>query len=326
MPGQWGADSSEVVTPTGGIFDLVAEYQKQGPPLWGFARMALSGKVTVLHQFSGSEGVPAGGKGQRTLAYGADGDIYGIGYQQPTGISQLFIFRFTPAGQYSQLLTIPMSNAGMSHFPLIAASDGNLYGTFSRGGTVGTGLIYQASLTGQYKMVAGFPATAMSEPYSLNEGADGNLYGSTNFNQLFSYNLATQKLSLVYAMNAQGTQARCPCPLIEGMDGKLYGYSGIGGPAGVGDVFSLDLGLTPPSPVVSGLYPASGAVGSKVLLWGNYLLGTQSVTFNGVTATSFQVTSKESVLATVPTGATSGPITITTHNGSLTTTQSFTVQ
>jgi len=45
-----------------------------------------------------------------------------------------------------------------------------------------------------------------------------------------------------------------------------------------------------------------------------------------VPATTLSVTSVNSAYATVPAGATSGPVTITTANGSVTTTGSFTVQ
>ena len=114
---------------------------------------------------------------------------------------------------------------------------------------------------------------------------------------------------------------------MEGMDGKLYGVTPRGGPyPGVGAIFSLDIGLPKPLPVVSGLFPASAAAGQKVILWGNYLLGATSVTFNGIPATIVRSTSKQSVMATVPTGATTGPVTVTTPNGSFTTTQNFTVQ
>jgi hypothetical protein len=50
------------------------------------------------------------------------------------------------------------------------------------------------------------------------------------------------------------------------------------------------------------------------------------VTFNGVPAAAFQVNSTQAVMATVPAGATTGPVTITTANGSVTTKQSFTVE
>jgi hypothetical protein len=67
-------------------------------------------------------------------------------------------------------------------------------------------------------------------------------------------------------------------------------------------------------------------VSQTVTLWGNYLLGATSVAFNGVLATDVLVTSVHSVRVTVPAEATTGPVSVTTANGSFTTTKSFTVQ
>jgi hypothetical protein len=55
------------------------------------------------------------------------------------------------------------------------------------------------------------------------------------------------------------------------------------------------------------------------------LLDVTSVTFNGLPASGVSVTSGQSAWVNVPTGATTGPVTITTPNGSYTTTQNFTV-
>jgi uncharacterized protein (TIGR03437 family) len=74
------------------------------------------------------------------------------------------------------------------------------------------------------------------------------------------------------------------------------------------------------------MVPDSGATGQKIILWGSHLLGATSVSFNGVPAAAFQVNSTQAVVAAVPAGATTGPVTITTANGSFTTTQSFTIQ
>ena len=62
------------------------------------------------------------------------------------------------------------------------------------------------------------------------------------------------------------------------------------------------------------------------LLWHSLPLGATSVTFNGTPAAQVVVTSIQSVLVAVPPGATTGPVTITTANGSFTTTQDFTVE
>jgi hypothetical protein len=175
-------------------------------------------------------------------------------------------------------------------------------------------------------VVANFPATGMSDPRSLLQASDGNIYGTTNFNQIFRYNLATHALTLAYQLNAGSVQGKCECQLIEGMDGKIYGVTPNGGPTGLGIVFSLDFGLPKPLPLVSGIYPPSGPVGKQVILWGNYLLGATSVAFNGTPAVNPISTSVQSILVTVPSGATTGPVTVTTANGGFTSTQVFTVQ
>ena len=65
---------------------------------------------------------------------------------------------------------------------------------------------------------------------------------------------------------SNSSQDHCPCQLIEGMDGELYGVSPVGGISGTGVVFSLDIGLPNPLPQVSQIVPTSGAVGQQVPL------------------------------------------------------------
>jgi hypothetical protein len=66
-------------------------------------------------------------------------------------------------------------------------------------------------------------------------------------------------------------------------------------------------------------------VGSTVTIRGDHLIGTTAVTFNGVSA-AFKVLNVQFITATVPSGATSGTITVTNAGGVTTSTQHFTVQ
>jgi hypothetical protein len=320
LPAGWGSAWQTIAAP-GLLYDIVGVTSPQGSTTFGFAQISEMGQFTLLHQFSGTEGVPTG----INLALGADSNFHGIGNQQAGGISPGFIFRMTPKGEYSQLLSFPTFPT-QGFLPIISASNGNLYGLFGGGGPTNSGELYQATLSGQLQTVAYFPAS-MAVPQTLMQASDGNIYGSTNTSVIFRYDLTTHALTTAYEMAHNGSQGLCYCQLIQGMDGKLYGVTGNGGPwPGIGAVFSLDLGLPKPKPVVTALYPATGAVGQDVMLWGKYLLAASSVTFNGVPSTTIHITSGQSVSATVPAGATSGPVTVTTPNGSFTTTQAFSVQ
>jgi hypothetical protein len=67
-------------------------------------------------------------------------------------------------------------------------------------------------------------------------------------------------------------------------------------------------------PAVSSFSPTSGKTGSIVTISGSAFTGTASVTFNGAAA-PFSVTSYSQITATVPAGATTGPIAVTTAGG-----------
>ncbi len=79
------------------------------------------------------------------------------------------------------------------------------------------------------------------------------------------------------------------------------------------------------TPVVLNFSPASGAVGSSVVIIGNSFTGATKVTFGGVKATVFSVDSYTQITATVPANAKTGKIQVTTPGGTATSSTSFTV-
>jgi uncharacterized protein (TIGR03437 family) len=70
--------------------------------------------------------------------------------------------------------------------------------------------------------------------------------------------------------------------------------------------------------------PTSRKVGQRVAILGTNLTGTTSVTFNGIAAT-FKVISGSLISASVPTGATTGPVQVVTPSGTLTSNVPFSV-
>ena len=106
--------------------------------------------------------------------------------------------------------------------------------------------------------------------------------------------------------------------MTQGSDGSLYGTTTGGGSGQGSTVFQLNLGLAPPLPQLRLAQPSSGAVGTTIRLAGNHLLNLTGVSFNGTPAT-FTPINVNYAEAVVPAGAASGPITVTTMNGSVTT-------
>jgi len=79
------------------------------------------------------------------------------------------------------------------------------------------------------------------------------------------------------------------------------------------------------APTLTSFSPVSGAVGSTVIITGTNFGCTSAVKFNTTTATAFTVNSATQIQATVPTGATTGKITVTNTVNSAVSTTDFTV-
>jgi hypothetical protein len=122
----------------------------------------------------------------------------------------------------------------------------------------------------------------------------------------------------------EGTLGGVPAGVYPQSTLKVYpeGY-----PAGVISGTGTDVTITGAAvsaPTISGASPNSGAVGSATTINGTNFTGATAVRFNG-TAATFTVLSATSINATVPAGATTGIVAVTTPSGTATSTGSFTV-
>ena len=83
--------------------------------------------------------------------------------------------------------------------------------------------------------------------------------------------------------------------------------------------------VTGTEPIISDFSPTNGVAGALVVIEGRYFAGATSVKFNGVNAASFFVTAPTQISATVPTGATTGPITVSSLSGTGASARAFVV-
>ena len=80
-----------------------------------------------------------------------------------------------------------------------------------------------------------------------------------------------------------------------------------------------------PAPTISSFSPASGPVGTNVLINGTNLSAVSGVQFNGVAASVWKIVSATQISATVPLGATTGAVRVSTATTSATSPTAFTV-
>jgi uncharacterized repeat protein (TIGR03803 family) len=214
---------------------------------------------------------------------------------------------------------------GGSFSGLIQASDGNFYGVTFNGGPEDTGALFRMTPSGTITVLHTF--TNGSEgawPGGLIQATDGFLYGTTTGRAkygngaLFRATLAGNPTVLHNFINSSGIQ---PSSLIQHTNGMLYGFAAGGGKYGEGVAYSVDIGARP---FVSYL-PTYGRAGALVQILGQGFTSSSQVSFNGKLAASPVVVYPTYLRVMVPSGATTGPITVTTDNGTLTSNKVFIV-
>jgi uncharacterized repeat protein (TIGR03803 family) len=286
-------------------------------------KVTSAGVFQSLYNFDSTQGCAP----YSPLALGSDGDFYGTTL---SGGSNGFgtVFKITPAGDFTLLHSFGYSDGVGPYAPLMQASDGNLYGTTYDGGANVAGTIFEITTTGTFSVIHNFyPHVQDGEtPLSgLVQGSDGNLYGTTseggssNAGTIYVISPGGANYSVLYSFDGV-TAAEPQAGLFQNTNGILYGDTYAGGSAGYGAFFSFDNALQSfVSPV-----PAFGAVGKTIGILGQGFTGTTAVSFNGTPAT-FHVASNTYLTATVPRGATTGVVTVTTPSRVLKSSQVFRV-
>jgi uncharacterized repeat protein (TIGR03803 family) len=164
-------------------------------------------------------------------------------------------------------------------------------------------------------------------PGSLLQGSDGYLYGTARYGgangegTLFRISTSGANFAVLHTFHeASGIQ---PVTLMQHTNGFFYGDTTRGGLSFEdGVLFRLDMGL---HPFVTYLN-TYGRVGMTVELLGDGFTSDSQVSFNGVAATGISDVGPSFMKVVIPAGATTGPITVTTTKGTLTSNKVFVVR
>ena len=151
-------------------------------------RITAQGSLTILHQFSGTDGTGRDGTSPRAaLMQAADGNFYGTTYAGGT-LGYGTMFRMAADGVVTILHSFTRADGAYPVAALIQGSDGNFYGTTSDGGGGGftAGTVFQSTPSG----VVATLYTFRWSPYDggwdvgphakLLQARDGHFYGTAS--------------------------------------------------------------------------------------------------------------------------------------------------
>lgn len=301
-------------------------------------KLTSAGVLTTLYSFCAQSGCTDGSQPYAGLIQATNGNFYGTtegGGANDSGT----VFEITSAGGLTTLYSFcaqTLCTDGASPLAgLVQGTNGNLYGTTMGGGANnGHGTVFEITTSGTLTTLYSFCAqTSCADGASplakLIQATDGNFYGTTsaggNSNACINgcgtlYKIATAG-QLTTLQNFNLTNGYDPSGgLMQATNGIFYGTTYQGGTDLYGTVFSLSEGL--------GSFvetrPTSGNPGTKVIILGTNLTGATSVSFNG-TAATFTVVSRAEITTTVPKGAATGTVVVTTPKAKLDSNVVFTV-
>jgi uncharacterized repeat protein (TIGR03803 family) len=295
-----------------------------------------TGKLTVLHSFCSLAHCADGYNPIYPPIQGSNGNIYGTTLYDGQNSSGV-LYELTSSGDYQVLhnfcYSSPCEGGGQPNM-ITAGANGNVFGTALYGGTLGNGTAFAITSTNQYRVIANFDYLRGGPSAGMAQASDGNLYGTTvgpgsgqSGGTIFEVTPEGRYTDFYMFGECSVNGYRPDTTLLQGTDGILYGTTSYGGNgtngdgcAGYGTMFSLSNGLNPLVETV----PTGGSVGQSVIVLGNNLTGSTSVTFHGVEA-KFTVESDTYIKATVPAGATTGVVSVVTPSGTLNSNPQFVV-
>lgn len=316
------------------------------------------GKITKLHTFTGYP--TDGARPIGALVQGSDGDFWGTTYEGGAN-NEGTIFKISASGSYtlvySFLYAEPDLLGEQPAAGLTLGSDGNLYGVTELGGQSGYGTIFKVTNGGTVTFLHSFcSVTACRDGIipetPLVQHTNGKFYGTASGNSLCCGVFYSFDMGLAPFTRLPVTQGKVGST-VQFLGQSFTGATSVsfdGTPATSFKIVS-DTFLTAKVPVgartgevsivtsagtllgshnfkvlpaVTGLSVTSGAVGTPVTITGSGLTQASKVTFGGVKAV-FSVTNDSAIATTVPTGAKTGKVAVTTLGGTASSAATFTV-
>lgn len=346
-----GAVTAPLIQATDGYFYGTA-YSAGASNCGVVFRMSTAGAMKIIHEFDYAHGCSP----YAPLVQGTDGNFYGttaFGGSAGEGT----VYKLTPKGVLTVLREFADTVAPDPFAGLVLATDGNFYGATDGGGKAGNGVLFKITKTGVYTVLYEVPIDYLGTgrfPYSTPvQHTDGKIYGlmyvGGSNNEGTLYRLDVGLPPFVRSLTLSGTPGQTVQILGQGFTGTKNVKFGSG--AATFTIISAtyltavipatgvtgSITVTTPSgtltsrstfkvvPKLTGFTPGGGAVGTPVTITGSGFIGATKVTFGGVKAATYKVDSGTQITATVPTGAKTGKIAVTTAGGSATSTAIFTV-
>jgi uncharacterized repeat protein (TIGR03803 family) len=314
--------------------------QAAGLGYGGVFKISTKGEFTNVYEFPG----PVGPLLMTALIQDTNGDFYGTTYGGGAhGLGS--VFKMTAGGTLTTLYSFcpqrgsgPCTEGDYPSASLVEGSDGNLYGTTEYGGNTddcgaGCGTIFEITPKGVFTSLVSFANNGAYPTAPLIQATDGNFYGTASGGDGLSepciagciFEMTPSgSLSDLFGFDNPAYGGHPLGGLIQHTNGNFYGTTDVGGNGGsgadAGTVFELTTGLGPFVTFVRG----AAKVGQLFGILGQGFTGTTSVSLNGTPA-SFTVKSETLIEATVPTGATTGSVTVTRPSGALTSNVPFLV-
>ena len=264
-----------------------------------------SSTITTLASFNGD--YPNSG-----LIIDGSGNLYGT--TAGGGASDVGTV-FELAKGSSTITTLASFNENIGFLPaggLILDSSGNLYGTTWGGGTSDDGTVFElAKGSSTITTLASFNGTNGSSPNGLITDSSGNLYGTTlggggasDGGTVFELAKGSSIITTLASFNETNGYTPRGGLIIDG-SGNLYGTTELGGTAGEGTIFELQMSTSGnTAPVITG-QPSSQTVES-----GAEVSFTASASGNPTPTVQWQVSTDGGSTFTAISGATSTTLTL----------------